>query len=52
MIDPDRLKRNHVFTVRGKDDKFTVIVKTPEGHEIGVKWERWITMTDKQKADL
>ena len=42
-LDPDRLNRDHVLTVRGKDDKFKVIIADKDGFEIYViTWEQWI----------
>ena len=43
MLDPDRLNRNHVFTVRGKDDKFVVVLTDKEGKDTWeISWERWV----------
>ena len=43
MLDPNRLKRNHVVNVRGHDGKFWVVVTDQNESTIWeISWERWV----------
>jgi hypothetical protein len=43
MLDVDRLKRNHVFTVRCKDGKFFVVVTDKNCKEFWeIPWDTWV----------
>jgi hypothetical protein len=46
LFDPDRLNRTHVVTVRGKDDKFKIVLS--DGSEID--WKVWINLTPKERG--
>lgn len=56
-VDVNRLKRNHVKTVRARKDKFYVIVNIidngiDDNIEVEVEWDRWINMSDADKQRL
>jgi len=43
MIDPDRLNRNHVLTVYGKDGKYKVVIADKgEKNTWEISWEQWV----------
>ena len=45
MLDIKRLERNHVLTVRGKDDKFVVVVTNKDGNDIWeITWTEWVRL--------
>jgi len=45
MIDPNRLKRVHVVTVRMKDTKYIVILSDKSE----VDWDQWIRMSQDER---
>lgn len=52
MLDPDRLKRNHVYTVRGKDGKwFVIATDKDEKYFWEISWELWVKEGRKALED-
>lgn len=43
MLDPNRLNRNHVVTVRSKDNKFVVVITDKKGIDRWeISWDKWV----------
>lgn len=45
----DRKDRTHVITVRCKKDIYTVILNDKDGNEFEILWDKWISMSEKER---
>ena len=49
IYDVEKKKRTHVVNVRIKNDGYIVVLRDKHGNEFTCGWEKWISMSEKER---